>query len=289
MTSSHLIVSPYDTGARYSEKHGRSWLGYKAHLTETVTDPAEDDPATGTPAVPNLITHVATTPAAVTDVEMTRRVHDALDAAGLLPAEHAVDSGYVSGDLLAAAARRGLTLLGPLLADNSAQARTGGYTQDAFTIDWDSEQVTCPQGQVSRTWSHSRAEGRPEMILIQFAAATCKACPVKSTCTSSARSGRQLGLRPRQVHEAVAAARAGQDTQSWKDRYKTRAGAEGTMAQAAHVTGIRRARYTGLARTTFEHAAAAAALNLIRLDAWWTAKPLDRSRTTHLQRLSLAA
>src|SRR5712691_4266228 len=29
------LVSPYDPDARYSEKHGKSWLGYKAHLTET--------------------------------------------------------------------------------------------------------------------------------------------------------------------------------------------------------------------------------------------------------------
>ena len=32
-------------------------------------------------------------------------------------------------------------------------------------------------------------------------------------------------------------------------------------------------------------AIAATAINLIRLDAWWTGKPLDRTRTSHLQRL----
>ena len=47
------------------------------------------------------------------------------------------------------------------------------------------------------------------------------------------------------------------------------------------------ARYTGLAKTRLEHALAAAAVNLIRLDAWWTDRPLDRTRTTHLQRLDL--
>ncbi len=283
----YLILSPYDTDARYSEKHGKGWRGYKAHFTEAVSDPASDDPATRAPAVPNLITSVATTPAAVTDAEMTEPVHDALAAVGLLPAEHAVDAGYTSGDLLVAARRRGLTLLGPLLADNSPQARSGGYTQHAFRIDWDNQQVTCPQGAVSRTWSHTRSEARPEAITVQFAAATCKSCPVKARCTSSARSGRQLALRPREVHEAIASARASQTTQQWKDRYKIRAGVEGTIAQAAHVTGIRRARYLGLPKTTLEHHAAAAALNLIRLDAWWAGKPLDRTRTTHLQRLTL--
>jgi hypothetical protein len=33
---------------------------------------------------------------------------------------------------------------------------------------------------------------------------------------------------------------------------------------------------------------AAAAVNLLRLDAWWTGKPLDRTRTTHLQRLDFS-
>jgi len=47
------------------------------------------------------------------------------------------------------------------------------------------------------------------------------------------------------------------------------------------------ARYLGLPKTRLEHHAAAAAINLIRLDAWQTGKPLDRTRTTHLQRLHL--
>ena len=122
--------------------------------------------------------------------------------------------------------------------------------------------------------------------MVRFAAAACQACPARNLCTSS-RPGRQLSLRPREVHEAVAAARAGQSSQQWKARYAIRAGVEGTMHQATHVTGIRRARYLGLPKTCLEHNAAAAALNLIRLDAWRAGKPLDRTRTSHLQRLDL--
>ncbi len=274
------IVSPYDTGARYSEKHGKGWEGYKVHLSETCHEPAPDD----TREAPNLITNVATTEATVPDVAMTGPVHDMLDAAGLLPGEHAVDAGYTSADLLLAARARGITLAGPLLADTSPQARAGGYTARAFIIDWEHQQVTCPQGATSTIWSPCRQRGT-EAIVVRFAAATCQACPAKGLCTRSSRSGRQLSLRPREVHEAVAAARAGQSSQQWKDRYNIRAGAEGTMRQATHVTGIRRARYLGLDKTRLEHHAAAAAVNLIRLDAWWTGRPLDRTRTSHLQRL----
>ncbi len=279
------IVSPYDLDARYSEKRGHGWLGYKAHYSETCHGPADDDPDTGVPARPNLITNAETTRAAAADVAMTGPVHDHLDARGLLPGEHAVDSGYTSVDLLIAARARGITLVGPLPANVSPQARNGGYAAEMFTIDWDNQKVTCPQGTASTSWSpYSQRNGSPA-IVVRFAAATCRACPARNLCTRSARLGRQLSLRPREIHEAVTAARADQASSQWKARYSIRAGVEGTMRQATHVTGIRRARYLGLPKTGFEHTAAAAAINLIRLDAWWTGKPLDRTRTSHLQRI----
>ena len=282
------IVSPYDLDARYPEKHGMGWLGYKGHFTETVSDPAGDDPGTGRPAVPNLVTDVQTTHAAVPGVVMTAPVHDSLEASGLLPGEHAVDSGYVSADLLVSSRLRGLTLLGPLLAGTSAQARSGGYTADMFAVDWDRRQATCPHGAVSSKWAPLRQgrDGR-EAISVRFPAATCRACPARDKRTTAKWTGRQLYLRPREIHEAVAAARAGQDTRHRKDRYKARAGVEGLMHQATCVTGIRRARYIGLGKTRLEHLAAATATNVIRLDAWYSGKPLDRTRTTHLQRIDL--
>jgi transposase len=259
---------PYDTDARCSEKHGKGWLGYKVHLSETCGGGVGDDPDTGRAAAQNLVTNVATTEASVPDVAMTAPVHDMLDAAGLTPGEHAADSGYTSADLLLDARERGITLLGPLLADTSPQARAGGYTAGAFTIDWDHQQVNCPQGAVSIAWTPCRQRGT-EAIVVRFPAPACHACPARGMCTRSARLGRQLSLRPREIHEAVAAARAGQASDQWRARYQIR-GVEGTMAQATHVTGIRRARYLGLAKTRLEHNAAATAVNLIRLDAWWT-------------------
>ena len=72
---------------------------------------------------PNLITNVATTAASVPGAAMTEPVHDMLSAAGLLPAEHAVDAGYASADL-------------PL---GSRDTPAG-----AFAIDWDHQLVTSP-------------------------------------------------------------------------------------------------------------------------------------------------
>lgn len=277
------LVSPYDLDVRYAEKRGKGWTGYKVHLTETCHEPG----AGSRRPAPNLITSAATTLAPVADVEMTEPVHDALAARGLPPGEHAADTGYASADLLLAARARGITLLAPLLPGGSPQSRSGGYTADMFTIDWENKQVTCPQGAVSSSWSPVRGKSG-DLIVARFGLVTCRPCPARAQCTTATRNGRTLGFRPRAIHEATLAARAEQASEAWQRRYRIRAGVEGTIAQAAHVTGIRHARYLGLGKTRLEHNAAAA-INLIRLDAWWTGKPLDRTRTTHLQRLDLAA
>jgi transposase len=276
------IISPYDLHARYGEKRGKGWLGYKARYSETVSDPAGDDPQTGRPARPNLVTVTQTTHASVPDAVMTRVIHDDMDAAGLPPGEHAADSGYASADELLAARARGITLIAPL--QPGRPARTSEYTADKFTIDWDARQVTCPEGTLSQYRAPHRQHGR-DVITVRFPAPACRDCPVKDKCTTATRTGRQLTLRPREIHDAVTATRAEQNTEAWQRKYATRAGVEGLMAQATHVTGIRRARYLGLPRTTLEHNIAAVAINLIRLDAWWTWTPLDRTRTSHFQRI----
>jgi transposase len=279
------ITSPYDTDARYATKRGTGWDGYKVHFTETCDDPVQ----TGRPS---LMVNVATTDATVTDTEMTEAVHRQLERRGLLPGEHVVDAGYTSADLFVSTrADFGIELLGPLRVDSSAQAKAkSGYERTAFTIDWDTQKVTCPQGTVSTIWSSCDERGRAS-IVVRFPTKICQACPVRANCTRSTTTGRQLMLRPREIHEATETARAVQTTQEWKDRYAIRAGAESAMHQAVTRTGVRRSRYIGLPKTHLSHVFIAVAIDLVRLDAWWTdAGPVDKKPwKSHLSRLALAA
>lgn len=283
--SRERICSPYDTDARYATKRGSGWEGYKVHLSETCDDAT-------TTGLPHLITNVATTDATVTDVEMLEHIHTGLDHRNLLPDEHIVDAGYTSAELMVSTQSDfSITLLGPLRIDNSPQARTSsGFARAAFTIDWDNHRVTCPQGVTNTIWSTCTERGR-ESIVVRFPAPTCQTCPVRTQCTSSTRTGRQLMLRPREIHEMVEQARAAQTTEEWKQQYAIRAGVEGTIHQATATTGIRRSRYLGLPKTHLAHIITATAINLIRLDAWWTETPPGRTRTSHLATLgaSLAA
>jgi hypothetical protein len=236
-----------------------------------------------------LITNVATTNAIVPDVAMTEKVHQHLQQRGLLPREHYVDSGYASAELIVGGREvYGLTLVTPVLLDHSPQARAqNGYDRTSFTVDWAKRQVTCPQGQTSASWSPCRQHGG-DAIVVTFPIACCRPCPVRTLGTTSSRERRQLTLHQQPIEQALQAARAEQTSRQWQDKYKIRAGVEGTVRQAIAVTGLRRARYRGIAKVHLEHVLSAVALNLIRLDAWWNNRPLDRGRTGHLARLEMA-
>ncbi len=309
------IASPYDTDARWGVKREEFWLGYKLHVTETCDDPPPCSCRPGRPAprpaaggnepggfraggrehdkgcaqavFPNLITHVATTDATVTDNQMTGVIHQDLAAKNLAPGRHYLDSGYLSAAVVVSALTTwGIALIGPLLADTSAQARAGhGYARADFAAGYDSKTVTCPQGKTSVSWTPCTQRGK-DAIVATFSAGDCGPCPARSLCTSSGKNRRQLTVLPRDLAEAQAAARAAEKTIPFQADYARRAGVEGTMHQAAS-HGARRARYRGLPKTRLDHAYMACALNLLRLEAFWTGAPLDRRRTSHLARLEL--
>jgi transposase len=279
------LISPYDLDARYGVKRGHGWGGYKVHFTETCDAPGTHAGAgPGRGDRPNLVTGVATTEATVADSAMLTPVHQQLAQRQLLPGEHLVDTGYPSAELIIHAARVfGITLVSPLRLDNSAQARAaGGYDKAAFAFDFDARQATCPQGTASSSWTRYR-QRQDEAIMVSWPATACQPCPARQLCTRSRR--RQITIRPRELHEALTSGRTQQTSAQWKARYNARAGIEGTMRQATHVTGLRRARYLGLPKTRLEHNIAAAAINMIRMDAYWTGHPLDRTRSSHLARL----
>jgi transposase len=289
----YRLTSPCDTDARWAAKgDDLFWNGYKVHVSETCDNIVQAVAAAadrGRRVPPNLITNVTTTDGTVPDTQATDPIHQALARRGLLPGEHYLDSGYPSAELLVGARERyGIVLVTPVLLDHSPQARAqAGYDRTAFTIDWDAQQVTCPQGQRNASWTPCTQRGT-DAIVIRFSGEVCQPCPVRAACTTATKRGRQLTIRAQHIQQSLDAARAEQSTKEWQDKYHLRAGVEGTIRQAVAVTGIRRARYRGLAKVHLEHVFSAVALNLIRLDAWWNGHALDRTRTSHLARLELA-
>ncbi|MFD4787018.1 transposase [Streptomyces sp. NPDC058459] len=120
-------------------------------------------------------------------------------------------------------------------------------------------------------------------IRVQFSKTDCGPCPVKDSCTRGPR--RKPTLQDRAIHEVLHQRRAEQKTDAWKERYKTRAGVEGTISRAVNRCGLRGSRYRGLAKTSLQHQLAGAAINLARIDAHLTGVPRARTRTSHFAAL----
>lgn len=150
--------------------------------------------------------------------------------------------------------------------------------------------VTCPNGVVSTQWAQHRSEEGLATIRVRFSPADCGPCPQLTECVNSPRPRRrEINLRPRDEYEELQQARKLQAADAWKDRYKIRAGVEGTISQAVHACGLRRSRYRGLAKTSLQHQLTGATVNLIRIDAWLTNTPRARTRTSPLTALRPAA
>ncbi len=268
--------SPYDPEAKHGNKGSKQWEGYKLHITES----CEDD-------LPHVITHVATTTADMMDMPMTLHVHTALKGKALLPAEHLVDSGYVKASHIIASRKEGVELIGPMRTPANWQARTeGAFTMDRFSIDWDEQKMTCPNGKTNSVWQEAQdAHGNP-VIRVKFKHKDCIRCADRPRCMRSKQGGRATILKPREEHLALTTLRTQQTTPDWQERYNKRAGIEGTFSQGIRAHDLRRSRYRGLDKTSLQHAATACAINLQRLDDFWCGVEPEQTRVSQFSRLA---
>jgi transposase len=271
------LHTPVDVEARYSEKRGQGWVGYKAHLTETCD---EDKP--------RLITEVETTAATVPDAEVVEQVHKKLAAKQLLPTDHLLDGGYIDADqLVRSRDDYGVVLWGPARHDRSWQAQAGkGFAAADFIFDWEKRQARCPRGQTSRSWQETRGRNGKGQTKIKFSVLDCRPCPCRSACTQIER--RILTIAARAPYEAQAQAREREKTKEYAQVYAKRAGVEGSLSQAVRVSGLRHARYVGLAKTHLQNVLTAAAMNVVRVIKWVTEVPLAKTRRSPFVKLMRA-
>ena len=275
-----LIVSPYDPEVRNRTKRDTNWTGYAVHLTET----CDED-------TPNLITHVETTPATTHDGAITDKIHQALAAKELLPAEHLMDTSYVDAQhLVNSHSDYGIELIGPVTPDSSWQAKAQqGFDISCFAVEWDAQRVVCPAGLPSQAWRTRLDDYGNQVIEVRFNRYDCAACASRQQCTRAQKEPRLLKLRPQKLHEALHSARVRQTTAEFKQRYAKRAGVEGTLSQGTRRFELRRCRYFGLAKTRLQHVATATAMNLTRLVTWLQGLPSAKTRFSRLAAIAPTA
>lgn len=276
--TARFVSSPVDADVRLGRKRATAWVGYKGHSTET----CDDD-------TPNVITHVATTPACIADGAVTPWIHRDLDAQNLLPQIHLVDTGYLDSELLVVSRRDyAVELLGPTRRGRRWRERAAkGFGVDQFAIDWERRLATCPEGHHSVEW-RPRVDARGNAgVYVRFSLADCRACPSRAACVDSSATypRRSIAIRPRLEYEALQERRAFEESSDYAVEFTRRAGIESTISQGVRRCGLRRSRYVGLPKTHLGHVATAAALNFVRMAEWLAEiprAPTRRSRFTVL-------
>lgn len=271
------IESPYDIEARYRHRNNTCWTGYIVHLSETCDE-----------GQCHLITHVMTTPATVHEAHCTEDIHTALVNKELPPQEHFVDSAYVDAQLLVSSQTQGITLVGPTRVNGSWQARNDeAFDLTQFEVDWQQQKVICPQGKQSVSWAEYVDHADNPYFRVTFPPQDCTVCAVRSNCTRAKPGvGRSLKLMPKTEYEALKSAREAHASPEGQQRYKRRAGIEGTISQGVRAFGLRRTRYRGLAKTRLQNIAIAAAMNIDRIFNWFTEVPTAKTRVSRFAALA---
>lgn len=193
-------------------------------------------------------------------------IHQALAQKEMLLGQHLVDSGYVSGTVIADSFQiHGVEVIGPTRPGANWQKRDpNAFKIEDFAIHWEEQYALCPQRQKSTSWllGHS-PEGIP-VTFISFPRQACQACEAKSRCTHSNKDGRSLSVLRQNAFEALHSMRRQQETPEWKALYHLRSGIEGTVSLAVRAHRARTARYRGAAKLRLQGMATAAGINLGR-------------------------
>jgi transposase len=273
------IESPYDVEARYRHKRDIAWTGSMVHVSETCE-----------PTAPHLLTHVHTTPATVHEAQCTEPIQQALVDKDMPPDEHLVDAAYIAAALLVSSHDdHGITLRGPARPNPNWQAKVeGAYTLADFVVDWERQQVHCPQGRTATSWAERSDATGTTYIQVRFRQQDCRGCAMRTACTKAPTAPRTLTLHPQAQYEALQAARTWYASAAGKQGYKRRAGIEGTLSQGVRAFGLRRTRYWGVAKTHVQHVAIAAAINIDRIVAWLDERPRALTRISRFAALAPA-
>ncbi len=277
--STKFVGSPFDTDARYARKYTTSWVGYRVHITETCEE-----------GLPDIITDVQTAPGPVADGDATPIIHEALKKKDLLPETQFVDTGYLDAELLAESKKNyGVDLYGPTRPDYKWQARENtGFEAAAFTIDWDNEVATCPEGKQSLSWTPAIDRQDAKVMKIKFSGKDCMPCPSRDLCIRSVKDYKRRTIsirRPKEHHEALQRARERERTEDFKAQYTSRAGIEGTISRAVRTCDVRRSRYIGLSKTHLHHLLSATSLSFLRVGEWLMGIPKATTRRSPFARL----
>jgi len=228
---------------------------------ETFRDDEENKPADAPASLPDLITHIAVGPMNIHDGSALEPALGDAEVRGIKPDVVLADSHYGSNDNIARATVQGVDLVSPSMpAKGSKQEK---LTLEHFELDEHGLVVRCPQGHVPVLTSAGK-----DRIQVLFEASTCAACPLHASCCASAVDRKEPRYQYTRDRLRQRERRLADQTDAFQERYRWRAGIEGTMSRFKYQMGMAALRVRGHAAIGYATFLRALGLNIHRVAAY---------------------
>lgn len=241
---SDSLQNPSDPDAGYDGHKGK---GYQVQVAESYGTSEDTDTL-------NLITSVIVEPAHKSDVHATIPLIESTEKLGLKPEAVIADTPYGSDENCEKAKTMGVEVVSPVMGKLGEDS----VPLTEFTMNSENEVTSCPEG-----CAPEKTRSKDDNHTALFSKKTCRGCSRKKSCpTMPGKKGRYLRYDDKAIR--LAQRRAQEDTPEFRDRYRFRAGIEGTMSQLDRLTGIKTLRIRGLSAVSFAAHLKAAGINIIR-------------------------
>lgn len=239
---SDSLQNPSDSDAGYCGHKGK---GYQMQVMETYSPDKSQ---------PNLITHVKVEAAHESDANALLPAIEDATKRELSPAKLLADSLYGSDDNVEKAKELGVEVVSPTMG---TQSQTIGLADFVFT---DSDEITaCTEGQKPQRIKIGKNGGK----IVHFDKTVCDKCPRQSECPVK-RGKRHSTIEYDAKSLRLARRRAKEKTEAFREVYRFRAGAEGTMSDLDRITGIKHLRIRGMLQVKLAAVLKATGLNILR-------------------------
>lgn len=254
---SDSLQNPSDPDAGYDGHKGK---GYQVQVAESYGTSEDTNTL-------NLITSVIVEPAHKSDANALIPLIEATTELGLKPKEVTVDTVYGSDENCQKAKSLGVEVISPVMG----KLGEGSVPLTEFTMNSANEIISCPEGCAPLS-----TRSKDDNHTAHFSKKVCRSCSRKKGCpTMPGKKGHYLRYDDKAIR--LAQRRALEDTPEFKDRYRFRAGVEGTMSQFDRLTGFKDLRVRGLSAVSFAAYLKAAGINIIRAAAFCYRKKEEES------------
>ena len=248
---SDSLQNPSDPDAGYSGHKGQ---GYQVQIMETYSPEAPEEDS---PPKLELITHVQVEPAHQSDAHALIPALEATAERNLAPKEVLADSLYGSDENCEAAKKMGVEVVSPVMGTPTEKV----LLLSEFAFAESGKVLECPQGHAP-----VKVKCRGDRYTASFDLGGCENCPRRSACPAVP-GKRHFYLRYDRKAVRLARRRAREGTSEFRDRYRFRAGIEGTISAYQARTGVKQLRVRGFEAVRFCATLKATGVNIFRASA----------------------